>query len=84
MLSEAVSGTFDWTTRCVDFVANTSPLDVACRLGFYGSTAKGKLLVRRVQARAPEVAQCILAVAGASLLRNAPQCARQRGATLWA
>jgi hypothetical protein len=43
VLSEAASGTFDWTTRCVDFIANTSPVDVACRLGFYGSTAKGKL-----------------------------------------
>ena len=42
-LSEEISGSFDWTTRCVDFVAETSSVDVACRLGFYGSTARGKL-----------------------------------------
>jgi hypothetical protein len=41
--SEALSGSFDWTTRCVDFVAEASQVDVACRLGFYGSTARGKL-----------------------------------------
>ena len=41
--SDAISGTFDWTTRCVDFVADAPSVDVACRLGFYGSTARGKL-----------------------------------------
>jgi hypothetical protein len=41
--SEALAGSFDWTTACVNFVAPASPVDVACRLGFYGSTAKGGL-----------------------------------------
>ena len=41
--SGALTGTFEWTPRCVDFVAPASPVDVACRLGFYGSTAKGRL-----------------------------------------
>ncbi len=41
--SEEISGSFDWTTRCVDFVADAVQADVACRLGFYGSTARGKL-----------------------------------------
>jgi hypothetical protein len=41
--SEEMSGTFDWTTRCVDFQAPAPYIQVACRLGFYWSTAKGKL-----------------------------------------
>ncbi len=41
--SDAISGSFDWTTRCVDFVAGAPQAEVACRLGFYGSTARGKL-----------------------------------------
>ena len=41
--SDAISGSFDWTTRCVDFVADAPQAEVACRLGFYGSTARGKL-----------------------------------------
>ena len=50
--------------------------------GLLWEHGKGKALVRRVQARAPDVAQCILAVAGASFLRSTPQRARHRGATL--
>ena len=36
-------GTFDWTRACVAFSAESSRTEVACRLGFYGSTAVGKL-----------------------------------------
>jgi hypothetical protein len=41
--SEGLWGTFDWTRRCVNFVAATPRVDAACRLGFYGSTMSGKL-----------------------------------------
>ena len=41
--SESLSGTFDWTRACVAFSAESSRTEVACRLGFYGSTAVGKL-----------------------------------------
>jgi hypothetical protein len=41
--SNTLSGTFDWTKACVDFVAETPRVEVACRLGFYGSTASGTL-----------------------------------------
>jgi M6 family metalloprotease-like protein len=41
--SNGLSGTFDWTRMCVAFVADTARIEVACRLGFYGSTAEGKL-----------------------------------------
>jgi hypothetical protein len=41
--SDSLSGTFDWTKTCVSFTADTSRVEVACRLGFYGSTAAGKL-----------------------------------------
>jgi hypothetical protein len=40
--SEGLQGTFDWTQRCVSFIAETPRVDVACRLGFYGSTISGK------------------------------------------
>ena len=41
--SETLSGTFNWTQSCVSFTADTSRVEVACRLGFYGSTAAGKV-----------------------------------------
>jgi len=41
--SEGLSGTFDWTKACVDFTAEATQVEVACRLGFYGSTAAGKV-----------------------------------------
>jgi hypothetical protein len=41
--SEGLWGTFDWTRMCVPFRADTSRVDVACRLGFYGSTVSGRL-----------------------------------------
>jgi hypothetical protein len=41
--SEGLLGTFDWTQRCVSFTADTPRVDVACRIGFYGSTNSGKL-----------------------------------------
>ena len=41
--SESLSGTFDWTKACVGFTADTARVEVACRLGFYGSTAAGKV-----------------------------------------
>ena len=41
--SESLSGTFDWTKACVGFTADTTQVEVACRLGFYGSTAAGKV-----------------------------------------
>jgi hypothetical protein len=41
--SEGLWGTFDWTRRCVTFVAETPRVDAACRLGFYGSTVSGTL-----------------------------------------
>jgi len=40
--SEGLLGTFDWTQQCVTFTAKTPSVDVACRLGFYGSTNSGK------------------------------------------
>jgi hypothetical protein len=41
--SESFSGTFDWTKACVGFTAEATQVEVACRLGFYGSTAVGKV-----------------------------------------
>jgi hypothetical protein len=41
--SEGLSGTFDWRTACVGFTADAPRVEVACRLGFYGSTAAGKV-----------------------------------------
>jgi hypothetical protein len=41
--SDTLSGTFDWTRACVSFTADASRVEVACRLGFYGSTAAGKV-----------------------------------------
>jgi M6 family metalloprotease-like protein len=41
--SQSLSGTFDWTKTCVDFIADQARTEVACRLGFYGSTAAGKV-----------------------------------------
>jgi len=41
--SEGLLGTFDWTQSCVGFTAETPQVDVACRLGFYGSTISGKV-----------------------------------------
>ena len=41
--SDSLSGTFDWTKACVSFTAETSPVEVVCRLGFYGSTAAGRV-----------------------------------------
>lgn len=41
--SEGLWGTFDWTKRCVQFTAETPTVDVACRMGFYGSTVRGRL-----------------------------------------
>jgi hypothetical protein len=41
--SEGLLGTFDWTQRCVSFTAETPRVDVACRVGFYGSTNSGQL-----------------------------------------
>lgn len=41
--SEGLLGTFDWTQRCVGFTAETPRVEVACRLGFYGSTVSGEL-----------------------------------------
>jgi hypothetical protein len=41
--SESLLGTFDWTQSCVTFTAATPHVDVACRLGFYGSTISGKV-----------------------------------------
>ena len=41
--SDTLSGTFDWTKVCVSFTADASRVEVACRLGFYGSTAAGKV-----------------------------------------
>jgi hypothetical protein len=41
--SEGLWGTFDWTKRCVQFTAQTPSADVACRMGFYGSTVRGRL-----------------------------------------
>jgi hypothetical protein len=38
------TGTFDWKKVCVHFQAPASgEVDIACRLGFYGSTATEKL-----------------------------------------
>jgi hypothetical protein len=41
--SVSLQGTFDWTESCVIFTAQASRADVACRLGFYGSTVSGRL-----------------------------------------
>jgi M6 family metalloprotease-like protein len=41
--SEGLLGTFDWTQSCVGFTAETPRVDVACRLGFYGSTISGQV-----------------------------------------
>jgi hypothetical protein len=41
--SDALSGTFDWTPLCVQFTAEASSAEVACRMGFYGSTVRGRL-----------------------------------------
>ncbi len=41
--SASLLGTFDWTKQCVIFVAEATRVDVACRLGFYGSVVSGKL-----------------------------------------
>jgi len=41
--SDTLTGTFDWTKACVSFTADASEVEVACRLGFYGSTAAGKV-----------------------------------------
>ena len=41
--SDTLSGTFDWTKACVSFTADAPRVEVACRLGFYGSTATGKV-----------------------------------------
>jgi hypothetical protein len=39
-----VKGTFDWTERCVVFTpVIPQVVDVACRLGFYGSYVSGKV-----------------------------------------
>jgi hypothetical protein len=37
------SGTFPWTESCAIFKAEAASVQVACRLGFYGSTVTGKL-----------------------------------------
>jgi hypothetical protein len=41
--SEGLSGTFDWTKACVEFTAEAPRVEVACRLGFYGSIVRGKV-----------------------------------------
>jgi hypothetical protein len=41
--SESRSGTFNWAQSCVVFEPGETTLDVACRLGFYGSTVTGQL-----------------------------------------
>lgn len=41
--SEGLWDTFDWTRSCVTFTAQTERADLACRMGFYGSTVSGKL-----------------------------------------
>jgi M6 family metalloprotease-like protein len=41
--SEGLFGTFGWTNSCVRFTAQTSQVDVACRLGRFGSGVSGKL-----------------------------------------
>ncbi len=41
--SESLWGTFDWTHSCVTFTAETTRVDLACRMGFYGSTVSGTL-----------------------------------------
>lgn len=41
--SEGLVGTFDWTRRCVTFTPETPRVEVACRLGYYGSTVSGRL-----------------------------------------
>jgi hypothetical protein len=41
--SESLSGTFDWKQACVIFRPDTSSTTLACRMGFYGSTATGKM-----------------------------------------
>jgi M6 family metalloprotease-like protein len=37
------SGTFDWAESCVAFRPEASDVQLACRLGFYGSTVTGKM-----------------------------------------
>ena len=41
--SEDFKGTFDWTRACVSFTPTEPRVEVACRLGFYGSTISGKV-----------------------------------------
>jgi hypothetical protein len=43
VLSQGRSGTFDWAESCVMFKAEATSSQVACRLGFYGSTVTGKV-----------------------------------------
>ena len=41
--SQGRTGTFDWAESCVTFKPEATAIQVACRLGFYGSTVTGKL-----------------------------------------
>lgn len=41
--SESRSGSFDWAESCVVFKPDVTDIQVACRLGFYGSTVTGKV-----------------------------------------
>jgi hypothetical protein len=41
--SKSLSGTFDWSQACVIFRPESTSAQLACRLGFYGSTVTGKV-----------------------------------------
>jgi hypothetical protein len=41
--SESLSGTFDWTEKCVNFTADSALVTVSCRIGFWAGTSSGTL-----------------------------------------
>ncbi len=43
VLSESLSGTFDWKQACVIFRPEATTATLACRLGFFGSTVTGRM-----------------------------------------
>lgn len=42
ILSQSLSGSFNWTQVCVGFRPENTSTTLACRLGFYGSTVTGR------------------------------------------
>ena len=44
-----LSGTFDWTKFSVPFVADSNPVTVACRLGFWSNLATGEIWCDDIQ-----------------------------------